>query len=258
MINLFSDKSNCCGCSACFSICPKNAISMLPDEEGFLYPHIDTTKCIECGLCKKVCAFQSPYDVTKSNPQLNVYAVKHRNEDVRQYSQSGGAFTALSDVTLSEGGVIYGATFGNDWHVKHGRAQTPAERNCFRGSKYVQSDLDSIFYQVERDLNQGEKVLFSGTPCQCAGLKSFLLFKKIDLSNLLLVDIVCHGTPSPLLWSDHLKSLEKKHKSKIKNIFFEQKSPDGTAMSKKLILKMGNQIILLSLVKQMLHYSHQI
>lgn len=221
MIDLFKEKQDCCGCTACINICPKSAISMTSDEEGFRYPQIDKTQCNECGLCKKVCAFQNGYDTAENFKTPHVYAVKHRDEKVRMNSSSGGAFTAISDYILNLNGVIYGVAFDEKFNVIHQRAETMKETELFRGSKYVQSDLKNIFQRLRADLADGRWVLFTGTPCQAAGLNSFLL--NTDKSKLLICDLVCYGTPSPLIWKEHVRFLEKKMKSGVDEYYFRSK-----------------------------------
>lgn len=198
------NKSLCCGCTACQSVCPKDAISMKPDELGFLYPQVDADRCINCGLCEKVCDFvkHQPCDFP-DDTLVNVYAACHRDEAVVNASQSGGVFTALSDLILGEGGVIYGAAFNDDYTVSHTRAASQEERNRLRGSKYVQSDMKDCFRQVYSDLKDGVEVLFTGTPCQVAGLKSYIP-ESLHV-NLTTIDIVCHGVPSPAIWKDYHK-----------------------------------------------------
>lgn len=197
------DKSLCCGCTACMAVCPHEAISMKEDVLGFRYPVVDHGKCTDCGLCDKVCDFQSA-----SRPEIpfgkgiECFASVHKDRKVLWESQSGGAFTALSDVVLEEGGVVYGACFNNDFSVSHHRAVSAAERDMMRGSKYVQSDMGDMFMQVRNDLSDGRKVLFCGTPCQVAGLRSYLPEKL--RTGLVLLDFVCHGVPSPAIWKDYL------------------------------------------------------
>lgn len=219
---LFKDKNECCGCSACMNICPKSAIHMKSDKEGFLYPEIDTYICIECGLCKTVCAFQNGYDVSCNLEVPYVYAAKHKNEDIRMSSTSGGVFTAISDFILERKGIVYGAAFDTDMKVIHMKAGTVEEREKFKGSKYVQSDLKKVFKEIKYYLKQERYVLFSGTPCQVSGLKSYLV--NIDINKLFLCDIVCHGTPSPLLWEEYIEFIEKKYKSNINKYKFRDKN----------------------------------
>lgn len=219
------DKADCCGCTACASICPKDAISMEPDTLGFKYPKVDLSRCIDCGLCEKVCAFNDHYDKSPNLKEPKIYAARHKDMHEIETSRSGAAFIAISDYILKNGGVVYGAGYKDHFRVAHKRATTKEERNEFKGSKYVQSDLDRIFRQVKDDLKQGETVLFSGTPCQTAGLNSYI-GKKLR-ENLVLVDIVCHGVPSPYIWRDYLNYLEKKYKNKIVTVNFRDKSRVG-------------------------------
>ena len=215
------DKKDCCGCTACASICPKGAIFMEPDALGFIYPEVDVSLCIECGLCDKVCAFNESYEKFTDFEAPIHYGIRHRDMKTLMDSQSGGAFTALSDVVLDRGGVVYGAGWSDDFVVVHKRAETKEQRNALRGSKYVQSDLRGVFAQVKQDLKEGREVLFSGTPCQVAGLKSFIGKNKSE--NLITVDIICHGVPSPSIFEDNKQRLEHQYKGKIQHINMRNK-----------------------------------
>lgn len=216
-----TDKENCCGCTACASICGHNAISMQPDSMGFLYPVVDLSRCIECGLCEKVCSFNDVYDYSNNLPKSDSYAVRHRNKSEVSSSRSGGAFIAVSDWILEHGGVVYGAGFGENFEIIHKRATTKEERDQFKGSKYVQSNLKDTFRKVKQDLRNGGLVMFSGTPCQTAGLKSYIGKKLIQ--KLYLVDIVCHGVPGPNIWRDYLSYLEKKEHDELCKVNFRDK-----------------------------------
>ena len=211
MIDL--NKINCTGCSSCYNGCPVGAIKMVSNEKGFLYPHIDETKCIQCELCVKICGAENKvvYDVP-----VHTYAVKHKALEERMKSQSGGAAYVLSKHIIEVGGVVYGAIIDKDFSVCHSRAETIEELEKFRGSKYVQSDLKNMFSFVREDLNGGRTVLFTGTPCQIAGLKSFLVK---DYDKLYTVDVICHGVPSPRVWSDYLKWQENCHNKELKKVF---------------------------------------
>lgn len=197
MINI-QEKYNCCGCSACVQVCPKQCISMFADNEGFLYPQVDSAICIDCGLCEKVCPV-----INQNEPRepLAVYAAKNTNEEVRLKSSSGGIFTLLAEQVISEGGVVFGARFNESWEVVHDYTETVEGLEPFRGSKYVQSVIGDNFNKTKQFLADGRKVLFSGTPCQIAGLKKFL---RKEYENLLTVEVVCHGVPSPMVWRDYL------------------------------------------------------
>lgn len=218
---------DCCGCTACASICAHNAISMKPDALGFLYPVVDENKCINCGLCEKVCQFNVNYDTSLNLSQPDVYGARHKDMKEVETSRSGAAFIALSDWILKHGGAIYGAGYVDHFRVVHKRATNKEERDEFKGSKYVQSDLNGVFKQVKQDLKNGMIVLFSGTPCQTAGLSSFI-GKKLR-ENLYLVDIVCHGVPSPYIWRDYLNYLEEKQGDEIVWVDFRDKQQFGWA-----------------------------
>ncbi len=219
--------ADCCGCTACASICAHDAITMKPDALGFLYPEVNRDKCVNCGLCEKVCAFNDHYDISSNLKKPRVYAVRHKNIHEIETSRSGAAFIAISDYILENGGVVYGAGYTDHFRVVHKRAVTKEERNEFKGSKYVQSDMNTVFRQVKKDLRDGLTVLFSGTPCQTAGLNSYV--GKRLRGNLILVDIVCHGVPSPYIWRDYILWLEKKHGRKIITVNFRDKSRIGWA-----------------------------
>lgn len=213
MKQVYQKKENCCGCTACMTVCPVCAIKMEADREGFLYPVIDQELCIDCGKCINTCDFKK-LECASDNPDPQICAVKHIDESIRLSSTSGGAFTAISDVILNDGGIIYGAAFDSDLNVVHERAETPEERDCFKGSKYVQSDLKQCFKIIQNDLKNGKFVLFSGTPCQCAGLSSAIPNKL--QKKMYLCDIVCKGTPSPMIWRSHIMKVKKIKNKKIK------------------------------------------
>lgn len=226
MINI-ADPHDCCGCIACMSVCGHNAIEMETDNLGFKYPKVDINKCVNCGLCDKVCAFNDNYDRSLNMEHPDIWAVRHKNMDTLMKSRSGGAFVALSDYILSLGGSVYGAGYTDHFRVVHKRATTPEERDEFCGSKYTQSDMGNCFRQIKNELCGGGIVLFSGTPCQTAGLNSFV--GKRLRKNLYLVDIICHGTPSPYIWRDYLAYMEKKYNTTFTAIDFRDKKKFGWA-----------------------------
>ncbi len=192
-------KQFCCGCAACVQRCPKHCISLQEDNEGFLYPHVDESVCIDCGWCEKVCPVIHQQESAKP---IIVYAAKNVQDDIRMNSSSGGIFTALAEKVIAEGGVVFGVRFDKHWEVVTDYTETKEGLSLFRESKYLQSRIGDSFTQAESFLKSGRKVLFSGTPCQIAGLKLFL---KKEYDNLVAIDIICHGVPSPGIWRQYLK-----------------------------------------------------
>lgn len=195
--------SKCTGCSACLNICGKNAISMQVDDFGFKYPVVESSLCVDCGLCTKICPINNP---PVSSYPLEAYAVQSAQLDDLMSSSSGGAASVFSRYVLQQGGVVYGCTGEKASHVCHIRVVSLEELHKLKGSKYVQSDMGILFKQVKQDLGMGLFVLFIGTPCQVAGLKKFL---RKDYEKLLTVDLVCHGVPSQQLLDDDLQHLDK-------------------------------------------------
>ena len=193
------DKKACCGCGACVQRCPKQCITLHEDSEGFLYPVADASVCINCGLCEKVCPVINQH--TAHEP-LQTFAAKNSNEAVRAASSSGGVFTMLAESVIKSGGVVFGAAFDQQWKVVHTCATTIGGLQKFRGSKYLQSQTNNTFKEAEAYLKQGRQVLYSGTPCQVAGLKRYL---RKDYDNLLTVDFICHGVPSPGVFRTYLR-----------------------------------------------------
>lgn len=223
MIDL--NEIECTGCTACQSICPKGAIRMEANQEGFKYPIIDAEKCIQCGLCVKVC--KGRRDCASKDGVLNAYGAKAKNDAERKKSQSGGAFWVFAQDVICNGGIVYGVRMDDDHTAKHARAATMEELAVFRGSKYVQSDLGHIFESVKKDLEEKRNVLFSGTPCQIAGLNAFL---QKQYANLLTIDLICHGVPSPKVWKDYIDYQKQKHQCQSLNeaAFRDKNLPWGT------------------------------
>lgn len=213
------NKQDCCGCMACVQRCPKHCISMKEDKEGFLYPVVDESICIDCGLCEKVCPIKNE---NESREPIKVLAAQNTDDEIRKSSSSGGIFYPLAKYVIENGGVVFGAKFNEEWEIVHDYTETIEGLNAFMGSKYVQSYIGTCFNSVKKFLQSKRYVLFSGTPCQ---VKALSLFLNKQYENLLLVDIVCHGVPSPTLWKEYLKEESKllKDKSKIENISFRQK-----------------------------------
>ena len=195
-ISSYSDKSQCCGCTACYAVCPQHAISMRSDEKGFLYPQVKDEKCINCGLCIKVCDFKIFHPVSG---QTDFYAVRQKDKNEVAQSRSGAFFAALANHVLQQNGVVFGCEMLDTQTVIH-KVEITREGVCrFRGSKYVQSDMGDCFTQCADYLKNGRVVLFSGTACQVHGLLSFLSQRKIPTEHLVTADLVCHGVPSPKL-----------------------------------------------------------
>ena len=203
---------NCIGCFACYSTCPQKAISMVEDDEGFLVPNINQNKCSNCGICESVCPLN--FKNTERKP-LAVFAAKHSNEETKLLSSSGGMFSAFAERIIAANGVIFGAKFNENMEVVHGFTETIEGLADFRGSKYVQSKIGDTYLKAKDFLDCGRKVLFTGTPCQTAGLKSFL---QKDYENLLTIDLICFGVPSPKLWKEYLESIISKYKDKIPDL----------------------------------------
>lgn len=217
-IILFNDKKECCDCTACKSICPKDAIYMYLDEYGFEYPKIDKKKCIECGLCKKVCSFQN---VKETNNPIKTYVGVSNDENIILKSASGGAFAAIAQMYLENNGVVFGAAFDDNLNPVHIGVSDIKLLYKLQGSKYVQSSIENTYKEAKKCLIEGKKVLFSGTPCQIAGLKGYLMK---EYENLLTIDIICHGVPSSKFFKDYLKVMEEKLGGKIKEFNFRDKS----------------------------------
>lgn len=213
------EKQDCCGCHACASICPKQCIVIQEDEQGFLYPNVEQSTCIDCGLCEKVCPVLNQVE---ERVPLEVYAAKNPDEQIRRESSSGGIFTLLAEQTIDAGGVVFGVRWNEHFEAIHDYTESKEGLAAFRGSKYVQSRVGDTFKQTEQFLKQDRKVLYSGTPCQIAGLKKFL---KKEYDNLLTVDITCHAVPSPLIWREYLEEYKTKKKiTSINSINFRDKT----------------------------------
>lgn len=218
MEKLYINKEDCCGCSACLNICPKHAIYMKQDEKGYLYPEIRKDSCVDCKLCEKVCPLKEKVENKKF--EKIAYGVKNKDEHERAKSSSGGIFVEVAKFILNNDGVVYGVEMNDDFQVKHGRATTLEEARKFQGSKYVQSDKQAIFCMVQKDLKEGKEVLFTGTPCEIAGLKKYL---RKEYDNLYTVDLICHGVPSGKLLNAFLKGKEKLYSSQIIELKFREK-----------------------------------
>lgn len=215
-----SEKQNCCGCKACYNICPKNCIEMALDNEGFWYPKADVDKCIHCGLCEKTCPEINIYNNENSKNKPTCLAAWNKNENIRRGSSSGGIFTLIAEWILSNCGVVFGAGFDDKLNVIHKEINTIDELNELRGSKYVQSDINDTYKRARQHLDSGKKVLFTGTPCQIAGLYNFT---QKEYGELYTCDLVCHGVPSPKVFEEYKKNMEQKYNSSIQRIAFRHK-----------------------------------
>ena len=233
-------KEFCTGCSACFNICPVKCIDMKMDKEGFLFPVIKSNECTDCQKCKKVCPILSPAELNNNN-NPSVYACWNKDEGIRYESSSGGAFSALAASVIEEDGVVYGAAYDNTMTVRHIAVTNNKDLYKLRGSKYVQSDLGNVFSDIKEHLNVGKKVLFSGTPCQVAGLKNFMMDKSADL---ITCDLFCHGVPSPGLFSKYIKYIEKKIGDKVVDYKFRSKQYGWGVTSRVVISEHGTQKVM--------------
>lgn len=219
----------CCGCTACYNVCPLHCITMEYDEEGFAYPKVDHTKCIGCGQCEKVCPMHKDLESSRT---IDTYAMMNKDEDNRLRSSSGGMFALLASKILEQSGVVFGAEYETDWKVRHTAIIKEDDLPKLQGSKYQQSILGNTYQEVQKYLRQGKNVLFSGTGCQIAGLKKYL---KKDYDNLFCIDVVCHGVPSKILWDKYLDYQQKSYKATVKNINFRDKLTGWKGYSIKIL-----------------------
>lgn len=211
----------CTGCRTCEKVCPKFCISMKEDSEGFLAPFIDNEQCVNCGLCKSKC----PQNKTEQQAfQKSVYAAKAKSETVLMNSSSGGIFYVFAKHIIEKGGVVFGAAYRDDFSVEHIKAETLDEIKPLQGSKYVQSNTADTYVECETYLKSGRFVLYTGTPCQIAGLKSYL---KNSYDNLLTIEIICHGVPSGKLFKKYINHISDKMKSPVVEYNFRSKSKNG-------------------------------
>ena len=230
------NKANCTGCTACASICPKNAIKMVANEEGFRYPVIDKEKCINCNLCSKVCPMLKQYNIDEK--ELKFYAAYNKNTKIKNESTSGGFVTALAEKIIDSNGVVYGAAFDKDFNVIHCGVKNKEDLSKFRSSKYVQSDLRNTYREVKENLENNITVLFSGTPCQIYGLKSFL---QREYPNLICVEVICRGTPSPKYYQYYKENKIKKYKSEIQSLSFRKKTYGYNSSTMSIKFKNGKE-----------------
>lgn len=219
MINI-TDKKNCSGCKACYNICPRNCIELKVDQEGFWYPKVNEDKCVECGLCEKVCPEINIYKNNSAYVEPTCIAAWNKDKSVRANSSSGGVFTSIAEWILDNDGVVFGAAYDRSHKVIHTEVHSIEDLSELRGSKYVQSDINNTYNRAKKYLKTGRSVLFTGTPCQIAGLYNFL---QKEYAHLYTCDIVCHGVPSPIVFQKYKQNLEGSYNSRIQKIDFRNK-----------------------------------
>lgn len=215
--------SHCCGCGACAAVCPKGCISRHRDEMGFPVFKVDEEACISCGACVKVCPVYSLHE--RQEVQSCQWMVS-RDAQTLGRSSSGGVFSLLAGDLLADGGTVYGARLSSDCKsVFHARVDDARDLDALRGSKYVQSVIpDEIYSQVASDLRSGKRVLWTGVPCQAAACRAYLTMRKIDTTNLLCVDVICHGVPSPEVWRKWIEHKEAVRGSEVEQMAFRDKA----------------------------------
>lgn len=239
MIDIIN-KQDCCGCNACGDICAKGAITFQKDNEGFLYPVVDKEKCIDCGLCDKICPNTHSVELKKNDFEKPVcFAAIHKNLEIRFDSTSGGAFSALAKKAYQQKWYVGGAIWNEDWTVSQFISNNKKDLERLRSSKYIQSDSRGIYKQIKELLIAGEHVLICGTPCQIAGLKSFL---RKDYENLVTVDFICQYVNSPLIWGKYIEYLEKEHKSKVVYIKDKNKEIGWRSLCNKVVFENGDVV----------------
>lgn len=237
MIVLFDKKEQCCCCAACMNICPTQAITIKADVDGFTFPEINKDLCTECGLCNKVCAFQNI--PVKGDDPIATYAAINKNSNILSASASGGVFGALASLVFDQKGVVFGCAYNDILEPEHISIDNLLDLEKIQGSKYVQSDINTTYTEAKRYLENGRYVLFTGTPCQIAGLKSFL---GKDYENLITADLICHGVPSAKFFKGYIKYLEGKLKGRVIDFKFRDKSK-GWGLMGKVIYKKGDKIL---------------
>ncbi len=231
-------KTDCCGCNACGDVCPKNAITFIEDNEGFLYPVIDHDKCIDCGLCDKVCPSINEEQLKNNDfDKPKCFAAISNNLEIRFDSTSGGAFTALAKKAYKHKYYVGGAVWNSDWSVSHIVTDDRHDLERLRSSKYIQSDSRGLYKKIKPLLDAGEHVLICGTPCQIAGLKCFL---RKEYDNLLTVDFICQYVNSPFIWNKYIRKIEEEHCSKVIYIKDKNKELGWRKLCNKIVFENGD------------------
>ena len=225
------NKKDCMGCHACANICPKSCILMETDQEGFLYPTVDYNLCIKCKKCINVCPIINKEEVM-NDPVT--YSCINNDETIRLDSSSGGIFTLVAEKVIAQGGAVFGASFNNQFEVEHVFVETKEDLGKLRGSKYVQSKIGNSYKKAKEFLDSGREVLFTGTPCQITGLKSYL---EKFYTNLSTMDIVCHGVPSPEVWRKYVEFREIEAGSPAQRIAFRRKNEGWKRYSVSFLFK---------------------
>lgn len=214
---LYSKKEECCGCGACMDICPTEAIHMVQDQEGFWYPHVNRRVCVQCGQCERVCPLKGGEKTQHKNQYFGVWA---KDEKVRYTSSSGGIFSVLAEHVLKCRGIVYGAGYAGNMRVVHKEVKSRKELEQIKRTKYVQSDMSGVYRSIKERLENGQEVLFCGTPCQAHALKLFL---KRSYEKLYILDLICYGVPSPGIWQRYVKYLEGEKNGKMTAFSFRDK-----------------------------------
>lgn len=229
---------NCCGCTVCSFVCKHNAIQIVLDEQGFVHPLVNNDLCIECGLCVKKCPinYRDNNSVTIKNHK--VYAAFSKNKEILKTSSSGGIFSVLAKDVICRGGIVFGVRWDENLVAIHDYCDNNIDLIHFRGSKYVQSDVRDSYVKAKEFLNNGRVVLFSGTPCQIEALNLYLNQK---YENLITVDVVCHGVPSPIVWKSYKEHIEKSMSASLKTMRFRVKYPSWNSSSCQFLNEKGDQ-----------------